>query len=96
MTLFNFGRKQRLHTQLYGNIDGDEIFKIEDYKYKQGISILLFLYIGTILTIFYFLIQKIPQKILYFLIITLIISGIWLYFNLKEQFRIKKYLYKTF
>ena len=93
MSIFNFGNKQRLHTQLYGNTSGKELFKVDDYNNRKKTTGILIFFITGFLTLFYFCIQAIPTKILTFLIITTIGLSIWLYFNIKQQIRLREVLY---
>jgi hypothetical protein len=32
MSIFDFGKKQRMHTQLIGNTSGKEMFKVDEYN----------------------------------------------------------------
>ena len=91
--IFNFGNKQRLHTQLVGHTSGNELFKVDEYNQRKKTTALLILALVGFFTLFYFQIQYIPGKILFFLILVCLGLGVWLYFNMKSQFRLKEKLY---
>ena len=93
MPIFDFKDKQRLHTQLIGNTSGREMFKVDDYNNRKKTTGILIFFITGLLTLFYFCIQAIPTKILIFLIIITIGLSIWLYFNIKQQLRLREGLY---
>lgn len=93
MSIFNFKDKQRLHTQIYGQTSGDEMFKIDEYNTTKGYSFALGFIIFCLFTVFYFFWDKIQSKILFFLIIITVVLGILMYFNIKNQLRLKERLY---
>jgi hypothetical protein len=93
MGIFNFGNKQRLHTQLYGNTTGREMFKVEEYNKLKATTIGLSLVLFAFFTIFYFLWKHIPLKVLLFMIIVFLGLGVYLFFNVKQQRRLRENLY---
>ncbi len=93
MTLFNFGKKQRMHTQLHGSTSGSEMFKIDEYNQRKKVmGILSFIEIS-LFTLFFFEIQKIPAKLLIFLFLVFIGCGCYGYYNIKELKELRKRLY---
>ena len=92
MSIFDFGKKQRLHTQLVGNTSGSEMFKIEEYQKTKkilfGIGIADFMSFA----IFFFSIQDIPLKITIFWIISLIALNAYGYYTFKHYKKIKQRL----
>jgi len=93
MSIFDFGRKQRLYTQLHGTTTGREMFKVDEYNQrKKKTGGLSFVFFG-LLTLFYFQIQNINTKFLIFLLAVFVGSGIYLYYNIKEQVNLRKLLY---
>jgi len=93
MAIFDFGRKQRLHTQMVGTTSGREMFKVDEYNHVKKTTFSLGALIFIILTIFYFFWSYIPGKIAGFLVIVVILAGVWEYFNVKHQIRVKESLY---
>jgi glucan phosphoethanolaminetransferase (alkaline phosphatase superfamily) len=93
MAIFDFGRKQRLHTQLVGNTSGREMFKVDEYNSVKRLTFLLGFVMVVIFTIFYFCWASIPKNIKIFMILIFIGCGIWEYFNIKHQIRVKESLY---
>jgi hypothetical protein len=93
MGIFDFGKKQRLHTQLYGNTTGKEMFKVNEYNSRKkatiGISIMEVLF----LTILYFYFSYIPNKFLIWVGLIMIGTGIYGYFNYIQQIRLRENLY---
>jgi hypothetical protein len=93
MGLFDFGHKQRLHTQLVGNTTGREMFKVSEYnnvkKSLFGIGFFIFCFF----TLFYFCWNNISTKVLIFLIIIFLGLCYWFYHNFKELNRLKGLLY---
>ena len=93
MAIFDFGKKQRLHTQLYGNTTGSEMFKVDEYNNRKKVmGILSFIEI-TLFTIFFFEIQYIPSKVLVFLTLIFVGCGIYGYYTIKELKGLRKRLY---
>lgn len=93
MSIFNFGRRQRLHTQLYGNTNGREMFKIDEYNHIKKITYWLSGTMFIIFTLFYFCWSEIPLKLKGFIGLIFIGGGIWNYFNIKHQIKVRKSLY---
>jgi len=94
MGIFDFGRKQRLHTQIYGQTSGKELFKIDEYNKSKKITIALITYLVFSFTLLYFGIGgMLSRKSLIFFIFTIVGVIIWLYFNYKNQKRLKENLY---
>lgn len=93
MAIFNFGNKQRLHTQLVGNTTGREMFRVDEYNQRKKTSIGLGFIIFGLLTLFYFFGKYISGKWLTFLIIGTLGLGIWFYFNYKQQRILRRGLY---
>lgn len=91
--LFNFGNKQRLHTQLIGNTTGKELFKVNEYNERKKRTGVLSVSLIILFTIFYFYIQNIPTKILIFMIIITLGLCFWLYSNFKQQRILRGVLY---
>lgn len=90
MGIFNFGRKQRLHTEIYGHTSGSEMFKIDEYNGRKKKTAFLSFIIIIILTIFYFLWDNIESKIRFFMILIVIGCLVYGYFNVKEQISLKE------
>jgi hypothetical protein len=94
MSIFNFGRKQRLGIDLSGKTSGKEMFKVDEYNQKKRVTIGIFLYSLLIFTIGYFSFDSLKTKMGLFFIILLILSWVWFYFNYKSQIRLREGLYK--
>lgn len=94
MSIFNFGKKQRLHTQLYGHTTGNELFKVDEYNNRKAITGVLSFAIFGLFTLFYFGIQAIPKKMLIFLILITISLSFLFYFNFKQQRILRERLYQ--
>ena len=93
MSIFNFGDKQRLHTQMFGHTSGKEMFKVDEYNKVKQVTMSLCLALFLFFTIFYFGWSSIPLKFKGFMFIICILLGGWLYFNVKSQLKLKEYLY---
>jgi len=93
MAIFNFGNKQRLHTQLLGNTTGREMFKVDEYNSVKKLSFILGFVMFVLFTTFYFCWNSIVIKIRIFMILIFIGCAIWTYFNLKHQTRVRDSLY---
>lgn len=93
MGIFDFGNKQRLHTQLLGNTTGREMFKVNEYnavkKSLFGIGIFIFGFFA----VFWFCWKLISTKVLIFLILIFIGLCYWFYHNFRELNRLKGLLY---
>ena len=92
MSIFNFGR-QRLHTQMHGNTSGREMFKVDEYNHVKTTTYFLGTIMAIIFTLFYFSWNSIPGKIKGFMIIVLLVCGVWTYFNVKHQIKVRESLY---
>jgi len=93
MAIFDFGRKQRLHTQMVGNTSGREMFKVDEYNSVKKLTYGIGFIMGIIFTIFYFFFNNIPLKVKIFMGIIFLGCGIWEYFNIKHQIKVRKSLY---
>ena len=93
MSIFNFGNRQRMHTQLVGNTSGREMFKVDEYNERKKTSIGLTLFLLFMSTTFYFTFFSIPMKFRLFLILLTLGAGVFLYFNYKQQRRLREDLY---
>ena len=93
MAIFDFGHKQRMHTQLVGNTSGREMFKVDEYNQVKKTTVVLGTIIAIILTLFYFSWADIPSKIKGFMFIVLIVCGVWTYFNVNHQIKVRNSLY---
>jgi fatty acid desaturase len=93
MAIFNFGNKQRLHTQMIGETSGREMFKVDEYNQVKGLTFGLGAIMLGIFTLFFFAWNSIPGKIKLFLSLIFIGCGIWEYFNVKHQIKVRESLY---
>jgi len=93
MAIFNFGRKQKLHTQMYGRTTGKEMFKVDEYNKSKQILAGLGFMIFWIFVCFYFGYNSIPIKLRGFLFIVIFICLVWGYIIIKNQKRLKQDLY---
>jgi len=91
--MFDFGNKQRLHTQLHGNTTGKELFKVDEYntqnkKIKSAIVVNSFIF-----ATLYFLINEIPLKLIIFLLLIVIFMFLIGYSGYKNKKHLKQNLY---
>lgn len=93
MAIFNFGRKQNLGVDLYGHTSGKEMFLIDEYNQRKGFTLGLILILSGIFTIFYFGWDGISNNIKFFFGLVFLGLGIVLYFNLKNQIKMREDLY---
>lgn len=91
--IFNFGNKQRLHTQLVGNTSGREMFKVDEYNQVKRTTVTLGSVMFAIFTLFFFFWNSIPTKIRLFMVLIFLGAGTWTYFNVKHQIRVRESLY---
>jgi len=85
MTIFDFGKRQRMHTQLIGNTSGHEMFLVDEYNTKKKISISIICYNLFLLSLMYFAFDFFKTKTgIFFVLIGLISLGFG-YFNYKSQ-----------
>lgn len=93
MPIFDFGKKQRLHTQLIGNTSGKEMFKVDEYNQQNkkigGVVVFDFI----IFTILYFYGGLIPIKFLIFMIILTMGLNYFGYSAYKNKQELKGKLY---
>ncbi len=94
MAVFNFGQKQRLHTQMYGRTTGKEMFQVDEYNQRKSSTAALGVISFLLLTSLYFSIGVIALKWVLFL--TLLLSGVItaIVFNFKQQIRLRENLYR--
>jgi hypothetical protein len=94
MSIFNFGKRQRMHTHMIGHTSGKEMFQVDEYNQRKKTTIGVFLALAGFVTIFYFWIQYIPIKILIFMFLTM--GGlVWYgYYNWTQQKRLREALYQ--
>jgi len=93
MAIFDFGHKQRMHTQLVGNTSGREMFKVDEYNQVKKTTVILGTIIAIIFTLFYFGWSLIPGKIKFFMFLIFIGCGVWTYFNVNHQIKVRRSLY---
>jgi hypothetical protein len=85
MTIFDFGKRQRMHTQLVGHTSGHEMFLVDEYNTKKKISTAIISYNIFLLTLMYFAFDFIKTKTgIFFVLIGLAGLG-YGYFNFKSQ-----------
>lgn len=94
MAIFNFGNKQRLHTQIVGQTSGREMFKVDEYNQVKKLSFILGAIMLSIFTLFYFAWSYIPNKVKVFMGLIFLGCGLWEYFNVKHQIRVRESLYQ--
>lgn len=94
MGIFDFGKRQRLHTQLYGHTSGGELFKVDEYNRRKTISFSIVVTNVILFTIFYFMWNDIPIKIKVFMFLGMVGTIVLGYFNLKNQKKLGEGLYK--
>lgn len=93
MSIFNFGKRQRLHAQLYGNTTGREMFKVDEYNQRKKTTGVLIAFILIYLTILYFNYSYMLNKVGLFFFLFFVIAGVYLFFNYKQQRRLREGLY---
>lgn len=93
MGIFNFGNKQRLHTQMYGETSGREMFKVDEYNSVKKLSLTLGMTMFCIFSLLFFVNSLIKTKLGLFLILVFIGCGVWEYFNIKHQINVRRSLY---
>jgi hypothetical protein len=84
MSIFNFGKKQRLHTQLVGNTSGKELFKVDEYNKRKKGTMFIIGYEFLIATLFY---------VKLYLIFSMIGTFVFGFFNFKQQKILREGLY---
>lgn len=94
MGIFDFGKRQKLHTQMIGNTSGREMFKVDEYNQLKRITFSLAGIMMVLFTIFYFAWDYIPTKIKVFMGLIFVGCATWEYFNVKHQIRVRESLYK--
>jgi hypothetical protein len=85
MTIFDFGKRQRMHTQLVGHTSGHEMFLVDEYNTKKKISTAIISYNIFLLTLMYFAFDFFKTKTGFFFILLGLISLGFGYFNFKSQ-----------
>lgn len=93
MAIFDFGNRQRLHTQLIGNTNGREMFKVDEYNQVKKMNVILGTIMFLLFTSFYFFWTSIGNKIKGFMVIIFVGCAVWFYFNMKHQIKVKRSLY---
>jgi glucan phosphoethanolaminetransferase (alkaline phosphatase superfamily) len=93
MSVFDFGRKQRLGVDLYGHTSGREIFNVDEYNNSKKLTVCLVLIMLVIFSAFYFEWTSIPIKIKIFMGLIFLGCSTLGYFNIKKQIRIRESLY---
>lgn len=93
MSTFNFGHRQRMHTQLYGQTSGKELFKVDEYNTRKAVTVYSLTMCIFIFLIEYFFITKIPFKFNFLLILAFIGFSYLGYINFKQQKRLREGLY---
>jgi hypothetical protein len=93
MSIFNFGKKQRLHTQLVGNTSGKELFKVDEYNKRKKGTMFIIGYEFLIATLFYFYWNNIQGNVKLYLIFSMIGTFVFGFFNFKQQKILREGLY---
>jgi len=93
MTLFDFGKRQRMHTQLTGNTSGHEMFLVDEYNSRKKVSGAIVCYNFFLLTLIYFAFSFIQTKTGFFFILLGLISLGFGYFNYKSQRILRRKFY---
>jgi hypothetical protein len=93
MAIFDFGKRQRMHTQVYGHTTGREMFQVDEYNTQMkaigGAVAVDFM----IFTMLYFFWNQIPSKFIVFMFIVAIGMSCLGYFAWKSKQRLRERLY---
>ena len=93
MSVFDFGKRQRMHTQFVGSTTGREVFQVDEYNQRKKGTGVVITASAMILTLFYFAWNSIPKNIKGYLFIALIGILGYGYYNYQQQRRLREKLY---
>lgn len=91
--MFDFGKRQKLHTQLIGSTTGNELFKVDEYNTRRKTTFLTGFICVCIFLIEYWYITLIPIKWNILLFMAFIGSAYFCYSNFIQQKRLREKLY---
>jgi len=93
MGIFDFGKKQRMHTQVFGHTTGKEMFQVDEFNSqnkKIGSAVVVDF---SIFAILYFYWSYITPKVIIFMLIIASVMGCVGYFAYKSKRRLREKLY---